>query len=119
MESSSGWARCRVTPSISTVMGYPSLWGMGGGQGGTRSGAESMETGWIARGGMGREEPGALRGPVPDCVSAIRDRGCHTATPADPRRFQQQALRIEDVLVENDQVRARSSTYSGAAYWAE
>src|ERR1022692_2742364 len=31
MESSSGWARCRVTPSISTVMGYPSLWGMGGG----------------------------------------------------------------------------------------
>src|ERR1035441_5071826 len=118
MESSSGWARCRVTPSISTVMGYQSLWGMGG-AGGTRSGAESVETGWIARGGMGREEPGALRGPVPDCVSAIRDRGCHTATPADPRRFQQQALRIEDVLVENDQVRARSSTYSGAAYWAE
>jgi len=37
----------------------------------------------------------------------------------DPRRFQQQALRIEDVFVENDQVRARSSTYSGAAYWAE
>src|SRR6185369_13550129 len=28
IESSSGWARCRVTPSISTVMCYPSLCGM-------------------------------------------------------------------------------------------
>jgi hypothetical protein len=37
----------------------------------------------------------------------------------DPRRFQQQALPIEDVLVENDQAGARSSTYSVAAYWAE
>src|SRR5436853_3917 len=25
--SSSGWARCSLTPSISTVIGYPSLWG--------------------------------------------------------------------------------------------
>src|SRR5713101_134924 len=28
MESSSGWAKCRVTPSMSTVMCYPSLCGM-------------------------------------------------------------------------------------------
>jgi len=44
----------------------------------------------------------------------------HSNLPhCDPRSFQQQALPIEDVFVENDQVRARSSTYSGAAYWAE
>jgi len=36
-----------------------------------------------------------------------------------PRRFQQQSLAIENVLVEDDQASARWGTYSGAAYWAE
>jgi hypothetical protein len=36
-----------------------------------------------------------------------------------PRGFQHQPLPIEDVLVENDQARTRSRTYSGAVYWEE
>jgi hypothetical protein len=36
-----------------------------------------------------------------------------------PPRLQQQALSFEDVLVEDNQARTRSSTYSGAVYWSE
>jgi hypothetical protein len=36
-----------------------------------------------------------------------------------PRGFQQESLAVENILVRNDQARARSSTYSGAVYWAE
>ena len=37
----------------------------------------------------------------------------------NPPRLEQQLLSVEDVLVENDQARARASTYSGAVYSAE
>lgn len=36
-----------------------------------------------------------------------------------PPRLKQQALSIQDVLVKNNQARARSSTYSGAVYCSE
>ena len=36
-----------------------------------------------------------------------------------PRCFQQESLVGENILVRNDQARARSSTYSGTVYWAE
>ena len=36
-----------------------------------------------------------------------------------PGGFQQESLAIENILVQYDQARARSSTYSGAVYWAE
>jgi hypothetical protein len=36
-----------------------------------------------------------------------------------PPRFKQHSLSVEDVLVQDDQTCARSSTYSGAVYWPE
>ena len=36
-----------------------------------------------------------------------------------PGGFQQESLAFENILVQNDQAWARSSTYSGAVYWAE